>query len=41
MPNIHKCQPMTDYFDGVDKLVKEAPHTDGAPNFRRVRNKLN
>ena len=27
---------MTDHFEGIDKLVKEAPHTDGAPNFRRV-----
>jgi len=27
---------MTDHFDGIDKLVKEAPHTDGAPNFRRM-----
>ena len=30
------CAVMTDHFDGIDKLVKEAPHTDGAPNFRRV-----
>ena len=27
---------MTDHFEGIDKLVKEAPHTEGAPNFRRV-----
>merc|ERR1712223_162594 len=27
---------MTDHFEGIDKLVKEAPHTDGAPNFRRM-----
>lgn len=36
MPNIHQCKPMTDHFEGIDKLVKEAPHTEGAPNFRRV-----
>ena len=36
MANIQKCMPMTDHFEGIDKLVKEAPHTDGAPNFRRV-----
>ena len=36
MPNIHACKPMTDHFEGIDKLVEEAPHTDGAPNFRRV-----
>ena len=36
MTNIQKCMPMTDHFEGIDKLVKEAPHTDGAPNFRRV-----
>jgi len=28
--------PMTDHFEGIDKLVKEAPHTEGAPNFRRM-----
>eukprot|EP00096_Caligus_rogercresseyi_P006394 TRINITY_DN227_c0_g1_i1.p1 TRINITY_DN227_c0_g1~~TRINITY_DN227_c0_g1_i1.p1 ORF type:complete len:495 (+),score=211.05 TRINITY_DN227_c0_g1_i1:176-1660(+) len=27
---------MTDHFEGIDKLVKEAPHTEGAPNFRRL-----
>merc|ERR1712223_271515 len=27
---------MTDHFEGIDKLVKESPHTDGAPNFRRM-----
>merc|ERR1712141_517890 len=27
---------MTDHFEGIDKLVKEAPHTEGAPNFRRM-----
>jgi len=27
---------MTDHFEGMDKLVKEAPHTEGAPNFRRM-----
>ena len=37
MVNINDCQPMTDHFDGIDQLVKEAPHTEGAPNFRRVR----
>lgn len=36
MVNINDCQPMTDHFEGIDKLVKEAPHTDGAPNFRRM-----
>ena len=36
MPNIHACKPMTDHFEGIDKLVPEAPHTEGAPNFRRV-----
>jgi hypothetical protein len=36
MPNINDCQPMTDHFEGIEKLVKEAPHTEGAPNFRRV-----
>jgi len=36
MTNIQKCMPMTDHFEGIDKLVKEAPHTDGAPNFRRL-----
>ena len=37
MPNITACKPMTDHFEGIDKLVPEAPHTDGAPNFRRVK----
>ena len=37
MPNINDCLAMTDHFEGMDKLVKEAPHTEGAPNFRRVR----
>ena len=37
MVNIDDCQPMTDHFEGIDHLVKEAPHTEGAPNFRRVR----
>ncbi len=37
MVDIKACEPMTDHFEGIDKLVKEAPHTDGAPNFRRVR----
>lgn len=27
---------MTDHFEGIDKLVPEAPHTEGAPNFRRL-----
>ena len=36
MADITKCMPMTDHFEGIDKLVKEAPHTEGAPNFRRV-----
>ena len=36
-PTIDKCAVMTDHFEGIDKLVKEAPHTEGAPNFRRVR----
>ena len=40
MTNIQKCMPMTDHFEGIDKLVKEAPHTDGAPNFRRVSESL-
>ena len=39
MPNINDCQPMTDHFEGIDHLVKEAPHTEGAPNFRRVSNR--
>ena len=34
--NLSELQPMTDHFEGIDKLVKEAPHTEGAPNFRRV-----
>ena len=37
MATIDKCAAMTDHFEGIDKLVKEAPHTEGAPNFRRVR----
>ena len=37
MPNVNDCLAMTDHFEGMDKLVKEAPHTEGAPNFRRVR----
>jgi len=36
MPNINDCLAMTDHFEGMDKLVKEAPHTEGAPNFRRM-----
>eukprot|EP00093_Oithona_nana_P002504 02504.XXX_19367_17100_1 [CDS] Oithona nana genome sequencing. len=36
MVNIDDCQPMTDHFEGIDHLVKEAPHTEGAPNFRRM-----
>jgi hypothetical protein len=36
MPNIDACLAMTDHFDGMDKLVAEAPHTEGAPNFRRM-----
>lgn len=39
MVNINDCEPMTDHFEGIDRLVKEAPHTEGAPNFRRVRKK--
>ena len=39
MAKIEDCKAMTDYFDGIDKLVKEAPHTEGAPNFRRVSDK--
>ena len=37
MATVDKCAAMTDHFEGIDKLVKEAPHTEGAPNFRRVR----
>ncbi len=37
MVKMDECKAMTDHFDGIDKLVKEAPHTEGAPNFRRVR----
>lgn len=33
---VDKCAAMTDHFEGIDKLVKEAPHTEGAPNFRRM-----
>lgn len=36
MPNINDCLAMTDHFEGMDKLVAEAPHTEGAPNFRRM-----
>lgn len=36
MVNIDDCVPMTDHFEGIDKLVKEAPHTEGSPNFRRM-----
>jgi len=36
MPNVNDCLAMTDHFEGMDKLVKEAPHTEGAPNFRRM-----
>jgi len=36
MVNINDCAAMTDHFEGMDKLVKEAPHTEGAPNFRRM-----
>ena len=35
--DLSTCHAMTDHFEGIDKLVKEAPHTEGAPNFRRVR----
>ena len=41
MAAINTCKAMTDDFEGIDKLVKEAPHTDGAPNFRRVRKTRN
>jgi hypothetical protein len=41
MVKMEDCKAMTDYFEGIDKLVKEAPHTEGAPNFRRVRHQLN
>merc|ERR1712194_895011 len=34
MPNINDCLAMTDHFEGMDKLVAEAPHTEGAPNIR-------
>merc|ERR1712038_802288 len=34
--SVKDAKPMTDHFEGIDKLVKEAPHTDGAPNFRRM-----
>ena len=37
MTSMKDAKVMTDHFEGIDKLVKEAPHTDGAPNFRRVR----
>lgn len=36
MAAVPNCKAMTDHFEGIDKLVKEAPHTDGAPNFRRM-----
>jgi len=36
MTTIKDAKAMTDHFEGIDKLVKEAPHTDGAPNFRRM-----
>lgn len=36
MAKISECKAMTDHFEGIDKLVAEAPHTDGAPNFRRL-----
>lgn len=36
MVKMDECKAMTDHFDGIDKLVKEAPHTEGAPNFRRM-----
>jgi len=36
MADISTCKAMTDHFEGIDKLVKEAPHTEGAPNFRRM-----
>jgi len=36
MTSMKDAKVMTDHFDGIDKLVKEAPHTDGAPNFRRM-----
>jgi predicted protein tyrosine phosphatase len=36
MAAIADCKPMTDHFEGIDKLVKEAPRTEGAPNFRRL-----
>jgi len=36
MATVDKCAAMTDHFEGIDKLVKEAPHTEGAPNFRRM-----
>jgi hypothetical protein len=41
MVKMEDCKAMTDYFEGIDKLVKEAPHTEGAPNFRRVRHQFN
>lgn len=40
MTSMKDAKVMTDHFEGIDKLVKEAPHTDGAPNFRRVRPKI-
>ena len=40
MADMKSCKVMTDHFEGIDKLVKEAPHTDGAPNFRRVRQNM-
>merc|ERR1712168_1387982 len=36
MTSMKDAKVMTDHFEGIDKLVKEAPHTDGAPNFRRM-----
>ncbi|TRY76868.1 hypothetical protein TCAL_03830 [Tigriopus californicus] len=36
MPSIHACKAMTDHFDGIDRMVKEAPRIEGAPNFRRL-----
>merc|ERR1712168_602463 len=36
MTSMKDAKVMTGHFEGIDKLVKEAPHTDGAPNFRRM-----
>jgi len=35
-PPITELKPMTDFFEGIDRLAEGAPRMEGAPNMRRM-----